>query len=52
MRLVWNLGLVATGLATPMAIAIAAFMHGNALNPTASRVPVPDLVELRPGSFP
>jgi len=52
MRLVWNLGLVATGLATPMAIAIAAFMPGNALNPTASRVPVPDLVELRPGSFP
>src|SRR5215813_3390286 len=51
-ELVWNLGLVATGLAMSMAIAIAALMPGNALNPTASRVPVPDLVELRPGSFP
>ena len=51
MQLVWNLlGVVATGLLTPMAI--TAFMPGNALKPTALRIPVPDLVEVRPGSFP
>jgi formylglycine-generating enzyme required for sulfatase activity len=50
MQLVWNLlGLGAMALVTPMAI--AAFMPGNVLNPTASRVPFPDLVEVRPGSF-
>ncbi len=42
MQLVWNLlGLGAMALVTPMAI--AAFMPGNVLNPTASRVPFPDL---------
>jgi formylglycine-generating enzyme required for sulfatase activity len=50
MQLVWNrLGLVAAALVMP--IAIAAFVPGNASNPTASRVPLPDLVRVRPGSF-
>src|SRR5215470_3861494 len=51
MQLVWNLlGVVATGLLTP--VALTAFMPGKASNPTALRMPVPDLVEVRPGSFP
>jgi len=51
MQLVWNLlGLGATALVTP--IAITAFMPGNVANPTALRLPFPDLVLVRPGSFP
>jgi formylglycine-generating enzyme required for sulfatase activity len=47
--LIWSITLVAAALVAPMAI--SAFAPGRGSGPRASRVPVPDLVELRPGAF-
>ena len=47
--LTWSIILVATTIIAPVAIVALAPGHGS--EPTASRVPVPDLVELRPGAF-
>lgn len=49
MLLTWSIMLVAGTILAPVAIVALAPGHGS--EPAASRVPVPDLVELRPGAF-
>jgi formylglycine-generating enzyme required for sulfatase activity len=47
--LTWSITLAAAAVVALMAI--SAFAPGHGSGPRASRVPVPDLVELRPGAF-
>ena len=48
-RRTWGITLVAATILAP--VAIIALAPGYGSEPAASRVPVPDLVELRPGAF-